>query len=248
MKRRLGFTLVELLVVIAIIAILASIVTPQVASYINRARATKAQAEVKNVELALTKMLTDAGRKNFLSFLTAASRQYINNDLCVASRIDFYNYMFYELLRNGNTASLAGSGFESAVSFDQDVKDELGTSYLELAKDPWGENLYHFYAGPWDGSTQDGLGAAKSDIPFRIYDLDTDIPGTPPKQGDNNFSANTDLNVYVWSLGDDFLNNQRVPDCDGGFDAYNTLDPEFKGGGDDINNWDSTGSWSRFYS
>ncbi|HRI89097.1 MAG TPA: prepilin-type N-terminal cleavage/methylation domain-containing protein, partial [Candidatus Hydrogenedentes bacterium] len=65
MKSKLGFTLVELLVVIAIIAILAGIVIPNVPKYINKARATRAQAEIKGIDLALTKMLTDVGRTDF---------------------------------------------------------------------------------------------------------------------------------------------------------------------------------------
>ena len=67
MKSKSGFTLIELLVVIAIIAILAGIVIPNVPKYINKARATRAYAEIKGVDLALTKMLTDANRSDFKS-------------------------------------------------------------------------------------------------------------------------------------------------------------------------------------
>jgi prepilin-type N-terminal cleavage/methylation domain-containing protein len=64
MKRNKGFTLVELLVVMAIIAILASIVVPNVQRYIVRARLTKAIAEISGMDMSLTAIVTDAGRGN----------------------------------------------------------------------------------------------------------------------------------------------------------------------------------------
>lgn len=55
-----GFTLVELLVVMAIIAILASIVVPNVINYLKRAKATRARADIAGIESGLVKMLTDS--------------------------------------------------------------------------------------------------------------------------------------------------------------------------------------------
>ena len=64
-RAKRGFTLVELLVVMAIISILAAIVVPNVQRYIVRARVARAVSEINGAELAMTAMLTDAGKSNF---------------------------------------------------------------------------------------------------------------------------------------------------------------------------------------
>ena len=82
MLRKRGFTLIELLVVIAIISILAAIVVPNVMKYLRKARATKAFSEIKNVELAMTKLLSDADRKSFMQLFTPASvNTFFSNNL-----------------------------------------------------------------------------------------------------------------------------------------------------------------------
>ena len=49
MSTNKGFTLIELAVVLAIIAILAAVLTPMVTGYIDQARETRAQADVRGV-------------------------------------------------------------------------------------------------------------------------------------------------------------------------------------------------------
>lgn len=61
-KRRSGFTLIELLVVIGIIAILASLAFPVTQSVLNRAYKLKAQAMVKDVQVAINNYLTEYNR------------------------------------------------------------------------------------------------------------------------------------------------------------------------------------------
>src|SRR4051812_43406091 len=60
--RRSAFTLIELLLVMVIIIILASIVVPKMSGYSERARKSKAAAEIESFKTALAAFETDTGR------------------------------------------------------------------------------------------------------------------------------------------------------------------------------------------
>lgn len=255
MKRNEGFTLVELLVVIAIIAILAGIIIPNVPGFIAKARMTRAFSEIKGIDLALTKMLTDANRQDFRSgfFEWGAAGP---PDTFQAA-IDQYREMFYILLRNGKNAESSGdwAALDFDVRINPDVRRRLGSSYMELAADPWGQ-LYYFYPGPWrdfDGITV---------VPFRIHIPDPTVPGGPRDDGqlvlvedpeatgtENDYTAGfpapRDKTMYIWSAGGNLAVNQL------GYNGYGGPAEEFgmdyMGGGDDINNWDNDTSWVGFY-
>jgi hypothetical protein len=133
---------------------------------------------------------------------------------------------------------------------------------MNLTADPWGQ-LYYFYPGPW--RNPDGY---SGNIPFRIYFPDLSVPGGPRGDSDTfptwdpeenpggadttqqfnvGYAAPRDLTMYVWSSGGNLVVNQlgslgyeeAVPSDDVGLD--------YKGGGDDITNWDNDQSWVGFY-
>ena len=276
MRRNKGFTLVELLVVIAIITILASIVVPRVTDWLSRARMAKAVSEIKNADLALTKMLADTSRKHFGQFFgndngesnlgRAITDLYqdwlgeagITQLEAAAKAYEQYNTVFYELLRRGKDAGAGGAitiygrTIQRTLTLQDSVRKRLGTSYIELGKDAWGEEGYQFYAGPCP-RVADPLALTFEQcwrvMPFRCYRPDdengayvynglrydlaqAELPGNPPADGRPGFPASADLPVYIWAMGEDMVSNQLI----NGANGY-----------DDINNWDNAGGWQEFY-
>lgn len=285
MKRNTGFTLVELLVVMAIISILAAIIVPNVARYIARGRATRALGDIKSIELALTKMVTDANvqnlnylfdadkiRKNIFNFTDA--QPYVMTSQQFQSAIKLYTNTLYALLREGRRVLDGRTDPELGIPYanilDRDVVMRLGVGYLEdIAFDPWG-NLYNIYPGPWT--------PRNGPIPFRIYMLgekEKTLPGvsggrrsdtltfqtidpetnSPIEVG---FPADKGKLAFIWSNGANMISGQAIYNSNlanplpggsyQGSSNYPDQEEEYKGGGDDINNWDPGQSWMRFYS
>lgn len=300
-KSKKGFTLVELLVVMAIISILAAIAIPNVQKWIRKGRATRAVTEISNINLAITKMLSDAGRSSIADFIDPVALNKLVEDFHTGLEgalpadatikdwdaeafdlaVDYYTNTMYALLRVGRGAlsSLENeTASNGSMLLREDVVRELGTSYMtDLGKDPWG-NLYNFYPGPWSSTN--------GPIPFRTYlppadgerlpgdrvesingdvlslgslststfpltdpatDLDIPLVGVP---------ASTGTDTFIWSNGENLISGQarfyhpnvKVYLATDNIANYEgNQEPEFMGGGDDINNWDRNGTFMQFY-
>lgn len=243
-----GFTLVELLVVIAIITILAATVVPRVTDYIGSSRVARANTEIKNMDLALTKMLADADRSSFAHFFEPGALAYMvetasGGDLAEATRL--YSDVFYELLRRGKEADFLSYG----IDLQQSVRAKLGTTYMDVGKDPWGQNTYFFWVGPWKAATQIYFRSYRTEILDDRFDhyVYTDITkneedkkmrGNPRFDDGPGYPAPKDLPVYIWSLGENLISDQLIgPGCEAS-ELYNA-------GGDDINNWDNAQGWNQ---
>jgi prepilin-type N-terminal cleavage/methylation domain-containing protein len=256
MLTKRGFTLIELLVVIAIITILASIVAPRVSNWIERGKMAKAVSEVRNADLALTKMLADVERKHFGQVL-AYPLNFVPSQLSYAQAVKMYTAAFYELLRKGKNADLTYLPLDDNVPPLQTVslglksgmERKLGTTYMDMNLDPWGK-AYQFYAGPlkirldWQNLNEfppfrscRGEGYLYGTVEKQA--LDVDLRGNPPADGRDGFPCPLDLPIYIFSWGGNGVPNQpwlAPSDVDLGI-----------GGGDDINNWDTGSGWAEFY-
>src|SRR6266700_3167396 len=71
MKNNKGFTLIELAVVLAIIAVLAAVLTPVVTGYLDQARLSRAQADVRTIADAIKLYHTDTGVYPFFDSVAA---------------------------------------------------------------------------------------------------------------------------------------------------------------------------------
>jgi len=254
MKSYKGFTLIELLVVVAIIAILAAIVVPRVADYIVKAREAKAISEVRSTELAITKMLTDAERKNIAQMFSDTSRQFFRSfgdNFVVAQGV--YTDIIYRLLRLGREATFPeypGPIESHTPALDPNVKKKLSSTYLDIQRDPW-DQLYMFFMGPAPKNVR---------MPMRTYRVDESVPGFTPMDIPNplrnddgdiiGYPAPKDLPFYMYSTGADLVSAQLLYETgsyitDDGYSDF--LESNAKGGGDDINNWDTAQSWKQFY-
>lgn len=61
-RRCAGFTLVEVLVAGAVLALLAALALPAYQSQLNRGRTARAVADIKSIEMAMERFMTDRGR------------------------------------------------------------------------------------------------------------------------------------------------------------------------------------------
>jgi prepilin-type N-terminal cleavage/methylation domain-containing protein len=271
-----GFSLVELLVVMAIIAILASIVVPNAAKYISQGRATRALSEINSITMSLTKILSDSGKSSLNELFKPTmvedafggkSVQYLT-DGEFRQLQETYTYAFYVLLRQGRAALRDP---QVGTLFDEAALQKLGAAYLDLNFDPWG-SLYQIWPGPWSSAAgptvfrtyQPPQASGGEALPGETLSGDAltlENVRDPETEETMNigFPAPRNVTAYIYSIGENKVTGQAkyvwTIDNDGNGSItdphartnYRPQEPEFMGGGDDVNNWDKDRTWMRFY-
>ena len=267
------------IVVLATLATVAAgfylVVRPYVAPFTNYGSTARVQAEISNIELALTKMLRDVGKGSLRDFFdpvafeqaTTAYMAAHNTNLFEASSA-LYTRATYALINHGRGAlTLEASWGDSLLkpaqqTLDPAVVSKLGTSYMtSLEDDHWG-NPYQIFPGPWPPTMGPVL--------FRSYRANreftpTGIPEgtTPPDQltvhvpgadlGEQGFPALAMEDVYIWSFGENEVSDQPRYDPSHTYapparNHYrNNAPDEYLGGGDDLNNWDGDVTFMEHY-
>ena len=158
MKSNRGFTLIELAVVLAVIAVLAAILTPLVTSYIDQARITRAQTDVRAIAQSFQLHKRDTNEYPIFTSSTYAS----------ADATDF-DY----LASSGTLPSTSGAGWNN-LSTAGSIDDFLNQNQQSVAEgdvrggavayrgpyldqvpsDPWGFAYVVSTTSLLDGATQ----------------------------------------------------------------------------------------------
>ena len=141
-KNERGFSMMELVVVLAVIAILSTLITPIITSYVDKAKVNKARSDVKAIATALVQFNTDT--KTFPIFKTPA---------------DYPNGAVFEVVvSEGVDPAQAGGISGWIVASPGDLKAMLNDNSLQLTtsgrvawngpyvggigEDPWGSKYF----------------------------------------------------------------------------------------------------------
>jgi type II secretory pathway pseudopilin PulG len=264
-------------IVVAVVITLAFIAIQNLSSRNSWSRFSQATFEIKGIELALSKMLSDSGCAHLSELFNA---QGVN---AAVGRVDggapwtaeefrklqeLYTATSYALLRAGRL-SLEES-YETSFGMgrfgdvlNHDVVKRLSTSYMELEFDPWG-TMYQIFPGAWEGEFEN------HPIIFRTYTSYEEESGLhdqepsrrdafsfeidDPDTGETitiSYPASEGKPFYIYSLGANGISGQMMyrPDYEGVApqELYEGQAPEYRGGGDDITSWVNDATWHQFY-
>ncbi len=144
-RRRQGFTLIELMVVLVILALLVSVIVPNVVGKSDEAKVTKAKTDIAMIEALLDSFYLDMGRypttEEGLRSLYHAPEEdseawkgpYSKKPISADPWGNLYVYecpgtrsgQSYEVLCLGSDGQEGGEGYETDIVSWVDVEDEL---------------------------------------------------------------------------------------------------------------------------
>jgi len=147
--------------------------------------------------------------------------------------------------------------------------DPWGSNLYGIYPGPWpsgnGPNIFRRYFSEGDSGSASGKRLpGRGDTPDGLTIGDeSNLEFYPDPESDSteslifSYPAPRDKVAFIWSYGENLISGQAIyqpgdtpalqyPGDDALYYADQD-DPTKKGGGDDVNNWDSAGTWSRFY-
>ncbi len=262
-------------VVLVLLFVLWIAVIPVVPTYRRSDQSKKALKEVAAFDEALVRAMNDAEVRSFRDFFgtvafgdEARAMANVDGISLFEASARLYTSAAYAIVRDGTNAiavleSEASSHSRAGRALLASRLQKLDEGYLDLGEDPWG-NLYNVYPGPW----RDGDGP----IPFRVYrnagghlkpDGLTVAVAAPeqsaysgsaePTKENVSYPAPRERQFFIWSNGENLVSDQSLPPSEIGYgkplQSYYApnRDEEYRGGGDDVNNWDAEKSWMLFY-
>jgi len=138
LRNKKGFTLIEVVVILAVIGILAAVLTPMLISYIDDARQTRAESDVKAIGTAICAFNKDLRKWPIWSSGTATYDVLYSDDgdhATVASGKTF------NTSTNGDT--LEDQLITNGPGYSTSGKRKWRGPYLEsINADPWGNKYY----------------------------------------------------------------------------------------------------------
>ncbi len=146
-RRKRAFGNLDFQIVVSIpLILLASIVFPGTgACHPRKSPEARAYSEIKGTELAITKLMTDA---NVTHLRELFSDPEALDAATPEETLALHTNAIYALLRDGKNASL---------DLRPEVRNYLGSFYMILEADPWGEHRYVFYMPNGDGDEANAL-------------------------------------------------------------------------------------------
>ncbi len=272
-RRLLRFSVSGIGLCLVIVFVIAIVSERNIREWIQKGHGFPVISEIQNIELALTKLRSDAGRSSLRDLFERDAFEKVcawyelqYGADAFEARTVVYTRAVRALLISGRGAKLPDARDDDIMintrkALSADLVHSLGTSYYsDLGNDPWG-NPYQIFDGPWPKEM--GLRL------LRTYRL----PVTPPHLPGDSAPTNPDAltvtiagehpgirgvpaeytDIYIWSLGANGVSDQPRYDPTHVYapparQYYRSDAPdEYLGGGDDINNWDRNQTFMSFY-
>jgi len=200
------------LIVVSIpLILLASIVFPGPgACHPHKPPEARAYGEIKTCELAITKLMTHADVTHLRELFSDPEAF---DAATPEETLAMHTGAIYALLRDGKNASL---------DLRPEIRNRLGSTYMDLTSDPWGEHPYVFYMPYADGDEANALDRRFLDtyMTYRVLGGETKPWQSKPP-------------VFIACRGKDgrleLLESHSLTDHDIGDDFSNLRDPSAPG-------------------